>query len=181
MSDENLRWTTDSRRELLQTPVFRVVEQQETAASGYQGHYMALDAPDWVTIVGEHDGRLVMVRQWRHGAECLTTEIPGGLCAPGEEPAAAAAREFAEETGYRVGKLTKLATVNPNPALFKNRVHFFLAEALTPTGEQHPDADEYIRCVERPVSDVIRDFGSGEYCNALLGTALMLYMRYRME
>jgi len=181
MNDEELRWAVDSRRELLRTPVFRVVEQRETAASGYQGRYLALDAADWVATIGVHDGCFIMVRQWRHGAEGMTLEFPGGLCEAGEDPAEAAAREYMEETGYRVGKITKLATCNPNPALFKNHLHFFLAEELTPTGVQHTDADEYIQCVELPVADVIRDCGSGEYYNAFLGTALMLYMRHCAE
>ena len=31
-----------------------------------------------------HDGRFVMVRQWRHGLEGITTEFPGGVQEDGE-------------------------------------------------------------------------------------------------
>jgi 8-oxo-dGTP pyrophosphatase MutT (NUDIX family) len=69
-----------------------------------------------------------MVRQFRHGARRVTLEIPGGIVDPGEVPEEAAARELREETGYRAGRLRPLGVVNPNPALFGNTVHTFLAE-----------------------------------------------------
>ena len=68
-----------------------------------------------------------MVRQYRHGAGQLTLETPGGLIDPGETPAEAAARELLEETGYAADEIVSLGAVNPNPALFSNRLHGFLA------------------------------------------------------
>ena len=55
----------------------------------------------------------------------------------------------------------------------------YLAEELEPTGETHPDADEFISVELRPVGEVIRDFGSPELSHAFMGTALAFYMRRR--
>ncbi|MCH2169421.1 NUDIX hydrolase [Myxococcota bacterium] len=68
-----------------------------------------------------------MVRQYRHGARKDTLEVPGGMVDPGESPSQAAARELLEETGYRAQQIERLGSVNPNPALFGNRLHCFLA------------------------------------------------------
>ena len=81
-----------------------------------------------------------MVKQWRHAHNGLSIEFPGGVINKDEEPEIAANRELEEETGYKAGKLTYLGCANPNPALMRNRVHFFVAEDLQGNGEQNLDA-----------------------------------------
>ena len=51
----------------------------------------------WVNVVAiSPQGRVVMVRQYRHGTEETGLEIPGGVVESGEDPAKAAARELLE-------------------------------------------------------------------------------------
>ena len=179
MKDEKLIWKTTGSKLLLHTPVFDVNEQHEISATGIEGDYIAMDAPDWVMVIPEYEGCFITVRQWRHAAEGLSVEFPGGVADSGEDIAQSAARELFEETGFRAGRLTKLGVVYPNPALFKNRFHVFLAEDLQPTGEQKLDDDEVLTYAFKPIDEVIGSFGSQEYSHALMGTALMFYLRYR--
>ena len=181
MNDNDLKWTIKSEKLLLRTPVYDVIEQHEIAANGVAGDYVAIDAPDWVMVIPVYQGSFVMVRQWRHGEQALTVEFPGGVADKGEDPAAAAARELQEETGFKADRLTRLGSVNPNAALFKNRFHVYLAEELIPTGEQHLDDDELLAYELVPVGEVISSFGSGVYTHALMGTALALYHAYRAK
>lgn len=178
MKDELLKWSMSGSIQLLHTPVFSVNAQKETSATGIEGEYVAMTAPDWVVIVAVLNGSFVMVRQWRHGEDRLTTEFPGGVLNENEDPAAAAERELLEETGFKAGKLTHLGSCSPNPALFKNHFHCYLAEELEETGEQHLDSDELLNYMLCPISDVIASFGSGEYSHAFTGTALAFYLRY---
>lgn len=177
MTDEELKWSMTGSEELLRTPVFTVMRQHERASFGLRGDYIALHAPECVVMLPEYEGDLILVRQWRHGASRLTAEFPGGVVGKGEAPEEAAYRELLEETGYKAGKLTLLGSVNPNPALFLSRFHVFLAQELTPTGVQHPDSDELIEVVRRPIGEVVASFGEGEYCHAFMGTALAFYLR----
>ena len=179
--DEELIWKRTGEKELLRTPVFTVVEQNETAANGVRGSYIALEAPDCVVVIPEYEGSFVLVRQWRHGAQKLTTEFPGGVIDAGESPEAAAARELSEETGFTAGKLTYLGVCSPNPALFKSRFHCFLAEELVPCGGQHLDRDELISVELMPKEDVISGFGGEEFSHAFMGTALAFYLRGKMN
>ena len=53
------------------------------------------------------DNEIIIIRQFRPPTGKYTWETPAGLIDPGEDPAAAALRELAEETGYS-GKLVKI-------------------------------------------------------------------------
>ena len=177
MNEEALKWQVLETRTLLHTPVFDVLAQREAAAAGPTGEYVAMEAPDWVMVIPVLGDDFLLVRQWRHAARHLTVEFPGGVLDADEDPAETARRELLEETGFRAGKLTKLGSCNPNPALFCNTFHCYLAEELIPTGVQHLDADELLNCERRPIREVVAGFGSPIYAHALMGTALAFYLR----
>ncbi len=179
MKDAELIWKTEKSDMLLSTRVFRVMEQSEVSPIGTRGEYIALEAPDCVVIIPEKGDNFLLVRQWRHGADMLTTEFPGGVIDRGEAPEAAAARELREETGCNAGSLELLGVCSPNPAIFKSRFYVYLARELAPAGGQELDSDEFLNCLERPADEVIEAFGSGEYNHAFMGAALLMYLRNR--
>ncbi|MEE3326406.1 MAG: NUDIX hydrolase, partial [Myxococcota bacterium] len=118
---EKVEWLQDCR-------VFRVGRSMAHSPHGGDPHpFYRIDAEDWVNVVPlTPSGELVMVKQYRHGSRSVTLEIPGGIIEPGESPALAAARETLEETGYAGSTPELLGNVNPNPAVFGNRVHTYL-------------------------------------------------------
>lgn len=182
MGDEKLKWKMVSEELLLHTPVYDVYKQKEISATGIEGNYIATQALDWATIIPIIGDEFLMVRQWRHSSQSICLEFPGGVCDFGEDPCASAARELEEETGYRAGKVTKLGSFNPNPALFRNRTHCFLAEELVDTGRQALDDDEVLEYVRIPIKDVYTQMGDGgEFDHALMAAALALYMAKRSQ
>jgi len=124
------RWEILGFEPLQDCKVFRLNRTLVRPPAGGEPHpFYSIDADHWVNVVPvTPDEQVVMVRQYRHGSREITLEIPGGIVDPGEEPVAAAARELLEETGYRAESIRALGSLNPNPALFGNRVHTFLAE-----------------------------------------------------
>ena len=175
--DDKLKWTEGKITSLLKTIVFEVTSRHNTSYSGVEGDYIIMNAPDWVIVIPEKNNNFLMVKQWRHGAQKLSVEFPGGVIDAGESPDAAAARELEEETGCKAGKLTKLGSVNPNPALFSNQVHIYLAEDLIETGSQNLDDDEFINYVELPKEEVLEGMGTEQFPHALMGTAMALYLK----
>lgn len=131
------RWTAVRDEPLQDCRVFRV--SRSFARSPHTGRvhpFYTIDAEAWVNVVPlTHEGDVVLVRQYRHGTRDLTLEIPGGLVDPGESPAEAAGRELLEETGYRAEELVPMGDLNPNPALFGNRVHTFVARGCRRVAE----------------------------------------------
>lgn len=176
MDDKKLIWHEKSRKEVFKTPVFTVTERTSTSPNGTEGVYIVNEAPDWVIVIPDDGENFLMVRQWRHGEKSLSVEFPGGVIDKGEVPLEAAKRELLEETGATAKKMTFLGSMNPNPALFANHVHIFLAEGLEFSGRQDLDSDEYVNYMEIQKSEVIKKMGSPEYCHALMASAAALYL-----
>ena len=142
---------------------------------GRPREYYVIEAPDWINVIPlSDDGEVLMVRQYRFGIGALTLEIPGGMCDGLEEPAAAAARELAEETGFEASSLTRLGWVYPNPPIQNNRCHTFLARGLSLGGPPRPDSDERLELVRVRLDSVQGLIADGTIAHALVLAAFHL-------
>jgi ADP-ribose pyrophosphatase len=106
---------------------------------------------------------VVMVRQYKHGAQEILLELPGGFFhAHEEDPATAALRELQEETGYVCGKLTRLDSMSDNPTKDTHRIHLFIAEDLRQEGSQNLDISEDIEVLHIPLSTITEQVLQGK-------------------
>lgn len=111
------------------------------------------------------DGRMVLVRQYRHPAGRVLLEIPAGTLAPGETPEACAHRELIEETGYRAGKLEPLFACYLAPGYSTELIRIFVASVLQPA-EQATDEDETVEVVTYPLDELRRMIRDGRIQDA---------------
>ncbi|MCF8040465.1 MAG: NUDIX hydrolase [Desulfarculaceae bacterium] len=157
---------------MLEHPVLSVTRSQRRLGD-HTATFITLHSSDWVNIIPvTAEGEVVLIKQWRHGSEDWAVEIPGGLVDPGEDPSQAAVRELEEETGYKAREITFLGKVNPNPALFDNTCHTFLALVDSEPGEPHLDAGESIEVFRVKAHDLPAMVSSGEIDHCIVIAAL---------
>lgn len=102
-------------RETVQLPDGRIIPDFYTARMGDYALVYAVTT----------EGKVLVLRQYKHGLGRVCLTFPGGYVAPGEDPAVAAERELLEETGYRGGKLTSLGSFVTNANQGCNTAHLF--------------------------------------------------------
>ena len=183
--ENSLNWQEESCKIVYNCRIFSITERSCRSPSLSPKQelktFTVLDTADWaivIPVLETQKGReFIMVRQWRHGAQDLSLEFPGGVFDKGEDSVQAAIRELKEETGYTAGKMIKLGDFNPNPAIMSNHVHFFLAQDLVKTGPQDLDDDEYVTVETVPWKNAVNGMGKPPFIHALMATALMLYLR----
>jgi ADP-ribose pyrophosphatase len=89
------------------------------------------------------DGRILLIRQYRHSVGEFLWELVAGRKEPKESPMAGARRELLEETGYTAKRMRKLMRVVPTPGFVNEWMWIFVAEGLT-EGAAQPEEDETI-------------------------------------
>jgi ADP-ribose diphosphatase len=90
-----------------------------------------------------NDGRILLIRQYRHATRQFLWELVAGRMEAGESPRRAAARELVEETGYRARRFRVFLDVFPTPGFLEERMYILLAQELT-SGDARPEVDEKI-------------------------------------
>lgn len=138
--------------------------------------FVIIDAPDWVNVIAHTaDDRLVLVNQFRYGADAFSWEIPGGVIDPGEDPVAAGVRELLEETGYAGERARILASIHPNPAIMGNRCHLVLVEECRRVADTEWDPDEEMEIAAVPVAEVYARARSGGITHSLVLDGLFFF------
>ena len=89
------------------------------------------------------DGRIILIRQYRHAARRFLWELVAGRIDTGESIKRAAARELIEETGYRAKTMRVFLDFFPTPGFLEERIYILIAEGVT-AGEAKPEEDERI-------------------------------------
>jgi ADP-ribose pyrophosphatase len=131
--------------------------------------------PGAVAIVAvDADGRVLLVRQYRHPARRALLEIPAGTldrdAASGaiEDPEHGARRELEEETGCRAARWERLADFWTAPGFATERMVLFLATDLAAAGPDRldPDEDEVLELIRLPWREALASAERGEIVDA---------------
>ena len=145
-----MKWKTLSSTYLFNDRWFKVRKEIcETPAGKIVDPYYVYEFPTWVGAVPvTEEGKIVMVRQYRHALGETIVEIPGGCMDDTDKDFQdAIARELLEETGYSFSSYEYLGKISPNPSTNTNLLHMFLAKGGKKVAEQLLDENEEIEVV----------------------------------
>src|SRR5213594_3329075 len=133
-----------SSKIIYQGKIFGIRRDEVIEPSGVRATREVITHPGSVVVLPLlADGRILLIRQYRHATRQYLWELVAGRIDAGETPKQGAARELAEETGYRAKRLKTFLDVFPTPGFLEERMWILLADGLTP-GEANPEEDEKI-------------------------------------
>lgn len=150
----------DECRFVYEGRMVRVSRDRIHLPHGHETVYETIHLPSAVSVVPvlevrEKGPEVILVEQFRSAVGGHIHEIPAGIVEDGEEPGECARRELEEETGYSASSWTHLASLFMIPGTSAHRMHFFLAEGLSP-GRQALDQGECLRVCRYPAADLLR-------------------------
>jgi len=162
-------------------PIFGVRRDEVLEPGGLLTTREVITHPGSVVVLPVlDDGRIVMIRQYRHATRQYLWELVAGRMDPGETPKKAAARELMEETGYRAKRFKVFLDVFPTPGFLEERMFILLAEGLT-TGEAHPEEDEKIISRTFSVKELKRWLLQGNLRDAKSIAGILYYLTFLLQ
>lgn len=172
-NDEHLREQPTGRREEFSGRLLRVYVDTVTTADGSSHSREVVVHPGAVAVAAtDEEGRILLVRQWRHPVERALWEIPAGTREPNEEPDATARRELGEETGYSAAVWETLGAAPLAPGYSTEVIHFYAARQLT-EGQSHPDEGENVEARLFTAAEIAGLIATGEIdAKTIAGLAL---------
>ncbi len=176
-------WSLLNSRPVADHRIFRLrYDRYRVEPGGAEQDFVVLEAPDWVNVIPLTDeGQVVLIRQYRHGVQGNSLEIPGGMVDPGESPEAAALRELEEETGYVARNARLLGRMTANPAIQNNYCYTFLAQGCWRQTEPRPETFERIEVLLRPLTDIPELIRREEIHHSLITNAFGLLTIEHLE
>lgn len=111
------------------------------------------------------EGRVCLLRQYRHAGNGWLWELPAGKIDPGEDPFVTARRELIEEAGVTAGDWRDLGLIHSSPGVFTEIIYLYLAQGLTHAALEH-EVDEVIEVHWLPFDEALAWCSDGTITDA---------------
>jgi ADP-ribose pyrophosphatase len=131
------------------------------ASSGERFEREFIDHPGAVVLVPLlEDGRVVLIRNYRHAVDRFLLEVPAGTAKIGEPFDVTAHRELEEETGYRAATIERILDFYPCPGASGERMVVYRCTGLT-AGPPKREIDEEMEVEIVPFEDALAMIDEG--------------------
>jgi 8-oxo-dGTP pyrophosphatase MutT (NUDIX family) len=129
---------TGKIQEIYRGKIVRLCLENAVLPDGQTLEMEIVHHPGGVAIVAEEtDGRLCLIRQYRHAIGQWLWEFPAGKLETGEAPDITARRELLEETGVEAVEWQQLGQIVSSPGVFTEWVHIYRATGLSKKNHAH--------------------------------------------
>jgi ADP-ribose pyrophosphatase len=110
---------------------------------------------------------VILVRQYRYGADAIHLELPAGTIDEGEDPRDCAIRELAEETGYESNDVQLIGSYRAEPARSTAFAYMYLATNAIRTRDLLLDPSEVIEVELEPGASIATGYKALDRLDAL--------------
>jgi len=171
LSDERYPVEVRERETVFSGAVWDVVQDhfalgEENLVREYQQH------PGAVGVLAEDsDGRILLIKQYRHPIGYRDWELPAGLLdVAGEDPLEAAKRELTEETDFEANDWSPLCEFFSSPGGSSELIRVYRARSLSAASQQFVRTGEEAGIELRwvPFDDVVAAVLAGRLRNSIL-------------
>jgi 8-oxo-dGTP pyrophosphatase MutT (NUDIX family) len=172
-------WQILKRTPLCERTFVRVLEDHVRLGDGREiDDFCVIESPDWAAVLCvTSDGRVALVRQYRHGLGAESWELPAGALEPGEDPLAAARRELREETGYASEDWQPLLTASIDPSRQVARAHFYAALGARCVAAPALDSNEDLETVLVSRAELLAMLDDGRLVHGIHIAAILTAVR----
>lgn len=176
--DDDHKWQVLKSEYLFRRPWLTVRCEHTRLPNGNEcPEYYVLEYPTWINIIAlDKEGRMVMVRQYRHALGVTRHELCAGVVDPTDKsPMEAAQRELMEETGYGGGHWEEFNVLAQNPGSANNLTYTFLATGVEQLSTQHLESTEDISVHLFTPAEVMQMLSEGHIVQAMHAASLWKY------
>jgi ADP-ribose pyrophosphatase len=167
------RWQVLASETLIRNPWFGVLQSRVRMPDQRETTYYTLDFPRAAVGVVPRRGReILLIRQYRFIVDQFVWAIPSGGVDKGEDAAAAARRELAEETGCEAGTVRRLHAYYPSYGCGNQEFHLFEALDVRPAARSF-DGNEVLEVRWFPLAELKRMLLAEEILDGLSLTPLL--------
>jgi len=134
----------DHIRNVFKGRVLTLNLEQVTLPNGRVAELEIAHHPGGAAVVAlDGDGRVCLLRQFRHAAGGWLLELPAGKLDDGEPPLECARRELCEEAGVEATRWDTLGEFYSSPGVLTEVIHLFLARDLSASHGQPEDHEVF--------------------------------------
>ena len=146
----NQEWNVISQKKLVDSPWYKLnIETVRLPSGKVLDDYYVREGMNAVLIVPRtHEGKFLLVRQYKHGAQQSVIEFPAGKIDAGEAALIAAKRELYEETGGTSSLFVEGPTFFEDPTNSRVKIAIVFADNVTIKHRQHLDDTEDIEVIQ---------------------------------
>lgn len=175
-------WKIITNKTVHQTPWIRVKEdhcQVDSQKLIYTFVQRTDEGP--LIIAEENDGKLWMVRQYRHPIKKVIWQFPAEGKLEGETWESAAERGLNEEIGKSAGSLINLGLFYPDPGMLEQKSYFFLATDLADLKTSINDHSEVedLEVNTFTLKEIEAMVKTGEICDGWTLSGIYLYKKFK--
>jgi 8-oxo-dGTP pyrophosphatase MutT (NUDIX family) len=153
---------SDKQRVIYTGKIIRLTLDTVKLPNGSTAELEIMHHPGGAAVVAlDAEGRVCLLRQYRHAAGGWLWELPAGKLDNREAPLLCAQRELEEEAGMRAADWQSLGKIVSSPGVFTEVIHLHLARELTAV-PLRPEEHEVIEVHWLPWAEALRMAQAGE-------------------